>query len=97
MNCLSGYAIFIVIAICQCYERDPGSMMLYFKVIFNFFFQIKLWQIPETGLRGNLTEWLLDLHGHTRRVGYIEWHPTAENILLSAGYDFKVIVQRKKF
>ena len=41
-------------------------------------------------MKSNLTEWLVDLHGHTRRVGYIEWHPTAENILLSAGYDFKV-------
>lgn len=52
--------------------------------------QIKIWQIPETGLKLNLTEWLVDLHGHTRRVGYVEWHPTAENILLSAGYDHKV-------
>jgi hypothetical protein len=34
----------------------------------------------------------VDLHGHQRRVGYIEWHPTAENIILSAGYDFKVLV-----
>ena len=32
----------------------------------------------------------MDLHGHQRRVGYIEWHPTAENILLSAGFDHKV-------
>ncbi len=80
------------------HERDSGSTVQYFtQANFQHFFQIKLWQIPETGLRGNLTEWLLDLHGHTRRVGYIEWHPTAENILLSAGYDFKVIVQRKKF
>ncbi len=56
----------------------------------SWIFQIKVWQIPETGLKTNLTEWLVDLHGHTRRVGYIEWHPTAENMLLSAGYDFKV-------
>ena len=27
-----------------------------------------------------------------RRVGLIEWHPTAENILVSAGYDHLVIV-----
>ncbi len=54
------------------------------------FCQVKLWQIPDSGLKSNLTDWLVDLHGHQRRVAYIEWHPTAENILLSAGYDFQV-------
>ena len=29
---------------------------------------------------------------YRRRVGIIEWHPTAENILVSAGYDHMVIV-----
>ena len=53
-------------------------------------FQVKIWQIPEEGLRTNLTEWQVDLHGHGRRVGYIEWHPTADNIILSAGLDCKV-------
>ena len=27
-----------------------------------------------------------------RRVGLIEWHPTAENILVSAGWDHLVIL-----
>ena len=27
-----------------------------------------------------------------RRVMYLEWHPTAENILLSAGYDHLILV-----
>ncbi|XP_062619419.1 coronin-2B-like isoform X5 [Saccostrea cucullata] len=53
---------------------------------------VKLWRIPEDGLKTNLTEWLVDLHGHKRRVGYIEWHPTAENILLSAGFDYKCVL-----
>ncbi|XP_056004095.1 coronin-2B-like isoform X2 [Ostrea edulis] len=53
---------------------------------------VKLWNIPEDGLRTNLTEWVVDLHGHKRRVGYIEWHPTAENILLSAGFDYKCVL-----
>ena len=52
--------------------------------------QVKLWQIPKDGLITPLTEWWVDLHGHSRRVGYLEWHPTAENIILSAGYDYKV-------
>lgn len=30
--------------------------------------------------------------GHSRRVGLVEWHPTAANILFSSGYDYKVMV-----
>ncbi|CAH1789437.1 unnamed protein product [Owenia fusiformis] len=53
---------------------------------------VKIWQIPEDGLKENLSDWLVDLHGHQRRVGFIEWHPTAEGIILSAGYDFRCIL-----
>ena len=49
-----------------------------------------MWYIPDGGLATHLSEWLIDLHGHKRRVGYIEWHPTAENILVSAGFDHLV-------
>jgi len=52
--------------------------------------QIKVWRIPDGGLYGNLNEWIVDLHGHTKKVSYIEWHPTTANILVSAGADFKV-------
>lgn len=51
---------------------------------------VKLWYIPDGGLSSHLTEWLIDLHGHKRRVGYVEWHPTAENVLISAGFDHLV-------
>lgn len=37
-----------------------------------------------------MTEARLELHGHSRRVGLVEWHPTTNNILFSAGYDYKV-------
>lgn len=53
-------------------------------------FQIKVWYIPEGGLKTNLTEWIADMHGHKRRVGYIEWHPTAENVIASVGFDYLV-------
>ncbi|XP_037094805.1 coronin-1A-like isoform X2 [Pollicipes pollicipes] len=53
---------------------------------------VKVWYIPDTGLNGNLTEWLVDLRGHKRRVSYIDWHPTAENVLISAGLDHLIIV-----
>lgn len=52
--------------------------------------QIKLWHIPDEGLSMHLTDWLVELQGHKRRVAYIEWHPTAENILFSAGFDHLV-------
>ncbi|XP_054926715.1 coronin-2B-like isoform X2 [Dermacentor andersoni] len=55
---------------------------------------VKIWYIPEEGLprNTNLVEPLVDLRGHRRRVGYVEWHPTAENILLSAGFDHMILV-----
>ena len=33
-----------------------------------------------------------DISLYRRRVTLLEWHPTAENILLSAGYDHRIIV-----
>lgn len=55
-----------------------------------FFLQVRVWEIPEGGLRRNMTEAVLELYGHSRRVGLIEWHPTSSGILFSAGYDYKV-------
>lgn len=40
-----------------------------------------------------MTEAVLELYGHSRRVGLIEWHPTSSGILFSAGYDYKVAHQ----
>ncbi|XP_061414354.1 coronin-2B [Lethenteron reissneri] len=53
---------------------------------------VRVWEIPEGGLRANLTAATRELYGHSRRVGLIEWHPTAVNILISAGYDYKILV-----
>lgn len=54
--------------------------------------QVRIWEIPEGGLRHNMMEAVLELYGHSRRVGLIEWHPTSSGILFSAGYDYKVSV-----
>lgn len=51
---------------------------------------MRIWEIPNDGLKKNMTEAVLELYGHSRRVGIIEWHPTANNILFSSGYDYKV-------
>lgn len=45
----------------------------------------QVWQIPENGLVSPLTEPVVVLEGHTKRVGIVTWHPTARNVLLSAG------------
>lgn len=46
---------------------------------------VMVWQIPENGLASPLTEPVVVLEGHTKRVGIVTWHPTARNVLLSAG------------
>ncbi|KAJ3585209.1 hypothetical protein NHX12_013930 [Muraenolepis orangiensis] len=48
---------------------------------------VKVWQIPDGGLTGPMTEPLVTLEGHSKRVGILAWHPTAFNILLTAGCD----------
>ncbi|KAM9834406.1 coronin-2A-like isoform 6-T6 [Syngnathus typhle] len=53
---------------------------------------VKIWDIPLCGIQRNLTQARKTLIGHSRRVGLIEWHPTAENLLLSSAYDYKVLL-----
>jgi len=69
---------------------------------------IKIWNIPEEraqflmewtkskdgGLIGkqNMTEAVVDLHGHQKKVMYVHWHPTAANILLSASADNHIVI-----
>ncbi|XP_026875909.2 coronin-2B isoform X1 [Electrophorus electricus] len=53
---------------------------------------VRIWEIPDGGLRRNMTEAQMVLIGHSRRVGLIEWHPTCSGILYSAGYDGKILL-----
>ncbi|XP_063074430.1 coronin-2A isoform X2 [Engraulis encrasicolus] len=53
---------------------------------------IKIWDIPKEGVTHNITVPSKELQGHSRRVGLIEWHPTAGNILFSTAYDYKIMV-----
>lgn len=53
---------------------------------------VKVWEIPNGGLTKNLPDCVADLVAHQRRVGVINWHPSAYLILLSAGSDNKVFV-----
>jgi len=55
---------------------------------------IKIWNIPDGGLIGkqNMTDPVVDLHGHQKKVMYVHWHPTAANILLSASADNHIVI-----
>uniref|UniRef100_A0A8C9N4A1 Coronin n=1 Tax=Serinus canaria TaxID=9135 RepID=A0A8C9N4A1_SERCA len=53
---------------------------------------VMVWQIPENGLCQPLTEPVVVLEGHSKRVGIVTWHPTARNVLLSAGCDNVVLI-----
>ncbi|XP_018591481.1 coronin-2A [Scleropages formosus] len=53
---------------------------------------VKIWDIPKHGVLKNITVPRKELQGHSRRAGLIEWHPTANNVLFSTGYDYKVMV-----
>ncbi|KAJ3615115.1 hypothetical protein NHX12_018683 [Muraenolepis orangiensis] len=53
--------------------------------------RVKVWEIPPQGMQRNLTVPWKELQGHSRRVGLLEWHPTARNILFSTAYDHQVI------
>ncbi|KAL9656707.1 hypothetical protein ABK040_002974 [Willaertia magna] len=50
----------------------------------------KIWGIPQDGLTQTLTEPLQSLEGHLKKVGLVEFHPTANNVLLTAGQYHKV-------
>ncbi|KAK2819137.1 hypothetical protein Q5P01_024698 [Channa striata] len=53
---------------------------------------VMVWQIPENGLETALSEPVVVLEGHSKRVGIVSWHPTARNVLLSAGCDNQIII-----
>uniref|UniRef100_A0AAX7VEJ8 Coronin n=1 Tax=Astatotilapia calliptera TaxID=8154 RepID=A0AAX7VEJ8_ASTCA len=53
---------------------------------------VMIWEIPEGGLTSPLTDPVVKLEGHSKRVGILSWHPTAHNVLMSAGCDNVVIL-----
>lgn len=54
---------------------------------------LQVWQIPENGLVTPLAEPVVVLEGHSKRVGIVTWHPTARNVLMSAGrYRFNTLL-----
>ncbi|XP_011480120.3 uncharacterized protein coro1cb isoform X1 [Oryzias latipes] len=53
---------------------------------------VMVWQVPENGLENPISEPVVVLEGHSKRVGIVSWHPTARNVLLSAGCDNQILI-----
>ncbi|KAM9393277.1 coronin-1A [Pholidichthys leucotaenia] len=53
---------------------------------------VMIWEIPDSGLVSPLTDPVVKLEGHCRRVGTLSWHPTAHNVLMSAACDNVIIL-----
>lgn len=51
---------------------------------------IKVTVFPEEGLTGDITEAAATLEGHQKKVTFVHFHPTANNILASASHDYSV-------
>ncbi|XP_068764891.1 coronin-7 isoform X3 [Struthio camelus] len=52
--------------------------------------KIRLWRVPEGGLRDVLQEPEAVLRGHTEKIYSVRFHPTAADILASSSYDTTV-------
>ncbi|VDN53575.1 unnamed protein product [Dracunculus medinensis] len=52
----------------------------------------KVWLIPPNGLTRTLSEPVVELSGHQKRVNTMAWHPSANNILLTAGGENKLLM-----
>ncbi|EAN91075.1 putative coronin [Trypanosoma cruzi] len=50
------------------------------------------WDIPEEGLTQSTSDHIVHLQGHTKKVGIVNFHPSAMNVLASAGADMVVNV-----
>jgi coronin-7 len=53
---------------------------------------IKVWLVPEDGLKVNLSEPTFELQGHNNRVTIVEWHPLATDVLTTASVDLSIII-----
>lgn len=49
---------------------------------------VKVTVFPEEGLTGDITEAAATLEGHQKKASLVHFHPVANNIVASTGYDF---------
>lgn len=48
---------------------------------------VKVWGIPEGGLKETITEPLVSLDAHQKKITWVLFHPTSNNVLLSTASD----------
>eukprot|EP00004_Rigifila_ramosa_P015567 TRINITY_DN3620_c0_g1_i1.p1 TRINITY_DN3620_c0_g1~~TRINITY_DN3620_c0_g1_i1.p1 ORF type:complete len:457 (-),score=103.86 TRINITY_DN3620_c0_g1_i1:63-1379(-) len=48
---------------------------------------VKIWQLPEGGLKESMRESVQTLSGHQKKAGIISFHPLAANVLATTGAD----------
>jgi len=51
---------------------------------------VKIWDIPQEGLKEDLKTPIQTLTGHLKKVGITRWHPSVFEIIATAGYDNKL-------
>lgn len=51
---------------------------------------VKIWALPEEGLKEEMKEEAQLLKGHKRKAGTVSWHPCANNVLATSGADYVV-------
>jgi len=54
--------------------------------------KVNIWNIPEGGLKENITTPVITLNGHDRKVGHVLFHPVADNVLASSSGDLTIRV-----
>ncbi|XP_041823554.1 coronin-7-like isoform X1 [Melanotaenia boesemani] len=54
--------------------------------------KIRVWEVPEGGLKETITEPKIILQGHTEKIYSIKFHPLASGLLVSSSYDLTVRV-----
>lgn len=57
---------------------------------------VMIWDIPDEGIKSNLTEYVIELKRHQRKVVFVLWHPSASDVLLSASADNNIYVWNTK-
>lgn len=53
---------------------------------------IRGWKIPAGGLKANIATPVVELKEHSKKVGILSFHPSASNVLASAGADQTVFI-----
>jgi hypothetical protein len=53
---------------------------------------VKIWSIPDGGLKSSMTDAVQTLSGHRRKVGTTDFNPVANNVLATSSIDFEVRV-----